>query len=353
MRRLPRDVKACLEKARESAILAVGSYNRPETAFRSGGYIVLMVIAWTSLFHAIFLRDRTKPFHTRIKRGSYVRYEKVDGEHRAWELAECVKQHYKGHNPPIRKNLEFFIGLRNKIEHRSMPQLDDRIFGECQALLLNFEAILSEEFGDQQALNESLVVSLQFSAITPEKKAEALRKLQSKNYPSVLEYVERFRSSLSTDIDQSMEYSFRVFLVPKLANHANLSDIAVEFVNLANLSDEEKSEYQRLVSLLKTRETPVAHPGEMKPGDVARKVEADLGFRFGTNDHTKCWKHFNVRPPPKANEPMKTDAKYCQYDVPHKDYIYTDEWVHFLVEKLSVHSTHREVLGRDPQPIAD
>jgi len=29
--------------------------------------------------------------------------------------------------------------LRNKIEHRSMPQLDPSIFGECQAMLLNFD----------------------------------------------------------------------------------------------------------------------------------------------------------------------------------------------------------------------
>ena len=134
MRRLPREVKACLEKARESTLLAVGSYNRPETAFRSGAYIVLMVIAWTSLFHAIFLKNQVKPFHTKIRKGRYVRYERVGGDYKAWELAECVRQFYGGNNSAARSNLEFFIDLRNKIEHRSMPQLDDQIFGECQAL---------------------------------------------------------------------------------------------------------------------------------------------------------------------------------------------------------------------------
>jgi uncharacterized protein DUF3644 len=52
MRGLPRQVKAALEKARDSALLAVEVYNKPAVKFKSGGYITLMVIAWTSLFHA-------------------------------------------------------------------------------------------------------------------------------------------------------------------------------------------------------------------------------------------------------------------------------------------------------------
>ena len=54
-RGLPNNVKQCLEKSRDSALLAIETYNKPAIKFRSGGYIVLMVIAWTSLFHAIFL----------------------------------------------------------------------------------------------------------------------------------------------------------------------------------------------------------------------------------------------------------------------------------------------------------
>ena len=95
MRRLPVEVKGCLTKARESALLAVETYNRPGTTFRSGGFRVFMVIAWTALFHSIFLKAVTKPFHHKIKKDRYVRYEKVDGENKAWELTECVRQFYK------------------------------------------------------------------------------------------------------------------------------------------------------------------------------------------------------------------------------------------------------------------
>jgi len=63
MARLAREVAIHLEKARESAFLAVETYNRPRTSFRSGGYIVLMCIAWTALFHAIFFKRNVKPFY--------------------------------------------------------------------------------------------------------------------------------------------------------------------------------------------------------------------------------------------------------------------------------------------------
>ena len=178
-----------------------------------------------------------------------------------------------------------------------MPQLDDQIFGECQALLLNFEALLEKEYGDRYSLNESLAVSLQFSTITPEGKARAIRQLQSASYRSVSEYVKQFRSGLSADIEQRMEYSYKVFLIPKTGNHANSSDLAVEFVNVNSLDETERQAFERAISLLKTRETEVANPGKMKPGDVAQKVQEHLAVRFTTNDHTKCWKHFGVRPP--------------------------------------------------------
>ena len=353
MRGLPSDVKASLAKARESALLAVGTYNHPGTVFRSGGYIVLMVVAWTSLFHAIFLRKRVKPFYVKARTGRYVRYQKIDGDNKAWELAECVKQFYKEQNPPVRKNLEFFVGLRNKIEHRNMPEIDDRIFGESQSLLLNFEALLEKEFGDRHSLNESLALSLQFSNVTPEAKANALRRMQSKYYQSVTDYVRQFRSSLSADVEQSMEYSYRVFLLPKTGNHANSSDLAVEFINLNALYDDSRQAFERTVTLLKTRESAVAHPGQMKPSDVARNVQTRLGFKFGTNDHTRCWKYFKVRPPTHDADPTKCDGRYCQHDVPHGDYIYTNDWEDLLVSKLSDTKVFEAILGKAPQPEAE
>ena len=62
-RGLPGKVSNLLEKAKESALLGVDIYNKPKTSFRAGGFVVLMCIAWTSLFHAIFEKQRVKYFY--------------------------------------------------------------------------------------------------------------------------------------------------------------------------------------------------------------------------------------------------------------------------------------------------
>ena len=99
---------------------------------------------------------------------------------------------------------------------------------------------------------------------------------------------------------------------------------------------------------VKTRETAVANPGKMKPGDVAQKVQEHLAVRFTTNDHAKCWKYFGVRPPTASDDPMRCKVQYCHYDIPHKDYVYTDEWVKLLTETLSDPKKYKEILGKAP-----
>lgn len=105
-RGLPLNVKLCLDKALDSALLSVETYNKPAVKFKSGGYIVLMCIAWTSLFHAIFFKRGIKPFY---REKNKVRFKRVDGEIQFWELATCVKEYFKGEDCAIRKNIELFI----------------------------------------------------------------------------------------------------------------------------------------------------------------------------------------------------------------------------------------------------
>lgn len=197
MRGLPRAVKSSLEKACDSALLAVEVYNKPAVKFKSGGYIALMVIAWTSLFHAIFFRRKQKPYYKKPNG----RYEKREGEYRHWELAECVRQYFGSDTSnPVKKNLEFFIPLRNKIEHRSMPELDASIFGECQAMLLNFDEVLETEFGAKHRIRESLSFSLQLfpsaaSLVAAVKKNPATK--------PVIDFIQAYRSSISPEIQAS------------------------------------------------------------------------------------------------------------------------------------------------------
>jgi hypothetical protein len=339
--KLSSEASASLQKSRDAALLAVETYNRPGTVFRSGGYIVLMVIAWTALLHAGFFKRKVKPYYR--KKGSK-RFEKVNGDYKAWELAECVAQYFKDKSPPERKNLELFIGLRNKIEHRFLPELDIELFGECQALLLNFEAFLCKEFGEVHALAPGLPYALQFSKSIEPTQQRAMRGVARQYIQSIRQFVSDFRSSLSDDVLGDQAYSFKVFLIPKVGTHAKSSDIAVEFVKYDANKPEEMKQYERLVALVKPKQISVANLEGLKATEVVKKVAAGLGKKFTLHSHLKCWRHFNTRPAGHSDTPELCDNRYCYYDVLHKDYIYTPAWVDFLVEKLGDAATYDLVL---------
>ncbi|MGA2605827.1 MAG: DUF3644 domain-containing protein [Terriglobia bacterium] len=343
MPRLPAEVVANVSKAREAAMLAVEIYNRPATAFRSAGYIVLMVVAWTALFHAIFVKRKIRPFYR--KRNSR-KYEKVDGDYKTWELMECVHQFYKDQNPAQRKNLEFFVGLRNKIEHRFLPELDIEIFGECQALLLNFEAMLAGEFGDKQALVSGLPYALQFSKTMIPAQQKAIRGAARQHLQTVRKFVSDFRSSLSSDVQADESFSFKVFLIPKVGSQAKSSDLAIEFVRYDPSKPDEMKQYEKIVALIKPKNVSIANLGGHKAGDVVAQVATRIGRKFTHYMHQRCWTRYNIRPKSKSPTPELCDNRYCYYDVVHKDYVYTSAWIEFLVEKLSDEATYGELTVR-------
>lgn len=339
-RGLPGSVKQCLQKSTDSALLAVEVYNKPATKFKSGGYIILMVIAWTSLFHAIFFKRRLKPFH---RKKNSIRFEKRDGDYVYWELKECVNQYFQSDTSnPVRKNLEFFIPIRNIIEHKSLPQIDADLFAECQAMLLNFDKILEKEFGDKYCLKESLSFSLQL--FPSEKKVETSLDTV-KDAKKVMSFVDKYRSSLSPDVYESGQYSFKAFLL-QVANHKSKDALPIQFVKWDSLSDEEKKRVKKTVALVRYKEKPVYNADLFKPFKVVEMVQKGLGnpkikkngkdkdiFHMGV--HTNCWKFYKVRPGSKADKPDETKIEFCIYDKLNNSYGYTKKWIDFLVEKLS------------------
>ena len=343
MRGLPYDVKALVEKARETALLAVETYNRPTASFRSGAYVVLMIIAWTSLFHAMFLRKGIKPY---CRKPGSRQYDRIDGEPRRWELKESLQQHYKANNPAARRNLEFFIGLRNKIEHRSLAKIDPEVFGECQAMLLNFESLLVSEFGDRYAIRGGLTFALQFSQVIPRGSSTPAAKATGGAFRAIKQYVDTFRSSLSADVQNDLAYSFKVFLVPKIGNHASKDSIAVEWIKYDPSKPEEMRNYEKVVAMIKPKEVLIANLGLLKPTQVAQQVAAKLGKRFTTYDHKLCYEHFKIRPPGGAPDPSACNPQFCIYDDLHKDYCYKAEWVDFLAQKLGDLALYENIIAK-------
>jgi hypothetical protein len=83
-------------------------------------------------------------------------------------------------------------------------------------MLINFETLLSEEFGAKQAVGTDFPFALQFSRITQPEQQTAMRAATRAQLKSVREFVEKFRSSLSDDVSSDQAYSYKVFLIPKV-----------------------------------------------------------------------------------------------------------------------------------------
>jgi hypothetical protein len=336
---LPDNVECLVEKAREAAVLAIDIYNRPMTVFRSQGFIVMMIIAWTSLLHAIFESEETD-YNYYNKDGQP---EILDGDKKTWELSTCIN-HCSKITEAVKKNISFFIGIRNKIEHRYAPAIDITVFGQSQALLYNFETLLTKEYGTYYSLNNTLTIPLQVIMERPSWQADSMKKYQAKHYQEIKEYIDAYHASLSEDVHASQEYSFRVYLVPKLGNHHTSSDVAVEFIKYDPENPEQFQGLEKQIVAIKgSRTVQVANQGKLKPKDVSTIITSKIEKRFRVSDHTKAWKFYKVRSIAKQAEGCNT--KYCQFDEAHKDYIYTQEWVEFLIEKLSDDNEYSRVMA--------
>ena len=185
-----------LEKSIKSALLAVEIYNKPTVEYRTEGFIVFMNIAWTSLFHAIFDNNSIK----------YKFKLKDTGEEKFYELGKCLSVYSGPLQKVIKANLDFLTKLRDIIEHRIMPDLDDDVFGECQACLYNYEMLLSDNFGSNYQIRNSLAYSLQFSKKYSSQQLKVRRTYDLSSYNSIKEFIEQYRSNLEPEIFQSPHY---------------------------------------------------------------------------------------------------------------------------------------------------
>lgn len=335
-KRLPRKVKELLEKAKESCLLAVDIYNKPKTSFRSGGYVILMIIAWTSLLHAIFERNKVK-YYYRDKKNPRI-YQKIDGERRAWELGECIKEYLKDKDnsyEPIKANINFFLPLRNKIEHRFMPELDNMIFGECQSLLNNFELILNEEFGEDHNINENLVYSLQFAKTNPKIMGIA----PSNDFKRIKDHVIEFRNGLADEVWKDPKYSFKAALVQ--TNNPNRADCTIEFIRYDESKPKQMEQLNHMIGVIKEKVTPVSNLGLFKAGDVSKKVQKKLTEHYGvkiiftTHHHNVCCLRYNIHPSKVSENKRATNIDFCSYDEVFDDYVFTPQWIEHLTRKLS------------------
>lgn len=333
---LPDSVESLVVKARDSAILAIDIYNRPATSFRSQGFTVMMVIAWTSLLHSIFEKEN-RDYYYRDKDSNVIN---IDGDNKAWELSTCVDR-CDFLSSAVKGNVKLFILLRNKIEHRFAPAIDLDICGECQALLFNFEELITAHFGNYYSLNNTISIPLQVIKSRSEWQLDFVKLLQSEHYKKLKGFIESYRASLSDEIFSNSQYNFRVYLIPKTGNHRSSSDVAMEFIKYDPSQPDQFNELERGITLIKEKHVQVANQGHLKPARVCEIVEKNLAKAFSISLHTKAWQYYKVRE--QGYQADGCNPLYCQFDEPHRDYVYTQAWVDFLVAKLADSSEYDRV----------
>lgn len=320
--------------AKDEALFACDLYNQHRQARSIEGFLVHMGIAWCNLLQAVFERDGV-PYFFRKPNG---RYEYVDGERKSWDLAKMIRERFKDPNDPVRRNVEFFIGLRNKVEHRLTPAarsaLRSVVAGKAQSYLRNFERLLSTEFGSGESLAGDLHLPLFLSSLD-DAAVQAVKDVRKALPKGVVSYIDDFDANLTAETAKSDAYEFKMYLIPKTGSAA-ASDTALEFVNVKNLTEEQRQALDSALVIIRDRQVEVANLRRMKPGAVISRVKQHYP-KFSITHHAWAFRFHNVRPPGTKDKSAKakTDPRYCIYDDGHDDYVYTESWVELLIRELS------------------
>lgn len=304
-----------LAVAKQEALLACDLYNEPRQPRSFELFVVHMETAWQNLFHAV--------------------QAELHGEELGWDLRKLVAVHLPNEQDPVRRNIEFFIGLRERIEHKLTPSqlraLETVVSGKALAYLRDFESYLVREFGEKQSLGTSLRFPVFLASLArdaPEMLHDSYRRV-----PAVArKFIESFDAATGEDVRLDPAYDFKVYLVPKSAG-GPAADLAMEFVRLEDLTPEQREHVQAGTVLIRDRHIEVANVDRLRPSEVVAKVQT-VWAGFNLYYHTLAYRFYKVRPKGNSEHPEATDTRYCFFDVVHRDYTYTQAWVDKLRSEL-------------------
>ncbi|MFD0261773.1 DUF3644 domain-containing protein [Kitasatospora indigofera] len=341
----PRWHHMVLESQRH-ALKAVDEWNVSTGNY--GDFLTHMHKAWHYLLHAEFHRDGVD-YHYRNRQTG--RYELIDGEPKAWPLEECLKRRYPDPADPVRLNVELFVQLRNKVEHRYEHGLKVVTGGKAQALVFNYEREMVDHFGKTYSLAECLRFPVSLQQLTASGREE--QRVAAARLPQrTRDLVARFEAAIGDDVRDDLRYDYRVRLVPIVGRKTD-ADLAITFVNLDELTEDERQTMteagRRGVVVTRDKHVEVADKELHRPADVTRLVNDQVPFAFKLHHHTAMWQRFKVRPRKCDPKPHATDARYCVYNEAFDQFVYTDAWVKKIVNTIGTVDKYRAVFGSDPE----
>lgn len=319
-----------LQASKAEALFAVDAYNRAGERRSLEAFVVHMHLAWLYLLHAM-MTDAGVDYRDRQKDGR--RFVKVDGEPKTWELARCMRWKWPSNRDPVRKNIEFFIGLRNKIEHRYQDAVALAVAGHAQAHILNYEDAVVDAFGVGEGLSDRLRFPVFLSSLTPQG-MEVTKRLRARMPARTVRYLDEFHDDLEPETAEDQRFEFRIHLIPQVGPRSS-ADMAIKFIHWDDLDAKQQKALAAVgkagVVAVRVKEKPVRNLDLYRPKEVVRLVrEKRPDFNMGT--FIARWKADGVRPPGGSADPSETDARYCVYDRAYEGHLYTDAYIKKLIK---------------------
>lgn len=218
-----------LKRSKEAAMAAIQTFNSPGISFKSEAFITLMVISWTYLLHAKFIKDGVDYRHCHPSNGSKRKnfVKTKTGKIKHWELETCLEHKKSEVTPVAKKNLLFLIGLRHEIEHQMSMKVDEHIHPMLQACCLNYNQHLKSFFGDAQSIEKLLPFSLQLSTFGQDQTSQLHKATGLPD--NIKKFIGDFQRDLAKTEIESPEYAFRVYF-KKITGTQSQADHVIQFV---------------------------------------------------------------------------------------------------------------------------
>jgi hypothetical protein len=333
--------EAQLQHGRNAAMAALRVWNDPTAVFRTQSFALLFVTAWNSVALSLLQRVGREwralddDGHPILKEGREKTMETAD-----LAAAALAGDRYLG----LRRNVGFWIGLRNLAAHRNLPALDAIAIPQAQAGLLNLEGVLAEHFGNDYLLAEFLSVPLQLSGFRDPGILASVRKLQA-SLPLDVQTFLTEQAHVNKQLLDDATYMLRVTFLPVVPASGRSPDVVAYFVKPGEVSEElglALKEYTVLPKVISP-----ARPNLIAT-QVVEAVCDRIPYRFTMTMHTAASRRLKIRPPKGADE-TAPDARYCEYVSSVKRHLYNQAWVERLVSELSSPHGFRAATGTDPQ----
>lgn len=339
--------KRTLDEARRQALVAIEFYNRPGERRSFGDFIVHMHLAWQGLLLADRLRRKVEVYYREPGGRKFIR--NADGSKKTWDLSQCLKHEFKAHDP-IRVNIDFFIGLRNYVEHRFQDSILNATAAQTHACIINFESELVRRFGSEQTLGGELKFPIFIQSLSP-LRYEEQQSLRRMLPLSTSTYITDFHANLPAAIQNDERFVYRLLLIP-MKGPKTEADLALNFVRQDDLSPEELESLlgQEGSVIIAEKFREAIHGNEMLPGDAAAAVQNRIPYTFGINDFTRMRKAWKIGPPKSGSQKQMAKSEgYCVFSPAFGRFVYRPALIDRMVKAISDEDGYRKHLGKAPE----